>query len=443
MTNRIEANSRSPGNIPLDLKRRERDGTWNFREYITSEDYSQVIEDGPSKADKKDTMSRYQHIYMVADKVDIAALKRCMWDNGCHKKVRYSVWKMILGYLPEWTYLHEPVMEVRRNSYRDAVRSMPSLTAGDQEEEAQSVRQLIRSGLSNTALKIPLFRSAKLTKMLERVILLWLLDNSEQPYVDMLSRIPIPITYAFLDEYGDPETMNVDAQLSDAMVFQLEVDVYNCMSLMLAGEARQILSGNSPALLDRLATIVRAIDPQLADHLAANVSYADFALQWIDTLLIDQLQKISLSVFLWDRYFASGKFVEYHLAVCAFLLARFEAPIKKLRQQDLMLYLQSLPIHQWDYAHLEGLVDRIQESPVSGLQAPPHLDYAELKALAYHRAKLGLTGTYSLARKQSLQPQGSRDILAASAASTGAIGRSTADASTPVSTPPTSHKAQK
>lgn len=358
-------------------------------------------------------MSRYQHIYMVGDKVDLAVLRRCMWDNGCHKKVRYSVWKMALGYLPEWTYLHEPVMEVRRNAYRDAVRSMPSLTAGDQEEESQSVRQLIRSGLSNTALKIPLFRSAKLTKMLERVIQMWLLDNSEQPYVDMLSRIPIPITYAFLDEYGDPETMNVDSQLSDALVFQLEVDVYNCMSLLLAGDTRDILSGNPSKLLERLAEIVKAVDPQLAEHLANNVSYADFALQWIDTLLIDQLQKISLSVFLWDRYFASGKFVDYHLAACAFLLVRFEAAIKKLRQQDLLVYLQSLPIHQWDYAHMESLIDRIQDSPASGLQAPPHLDYAELKAHAYHRAKLGLTGNYSIARKQMT---GTKENLAASSA---------------------------
>lgn len=395
MKERTELSNRSPGNIPSDLKRRVREGTWNYREYITSEDYSQVIEDGPSKADKKDTMSRYQHIYMVGDKVDLDMLRRCMWDNGCHKKVRYSTWKMVLGYLPEWTYLHEPVLEVRRNSYRDAVKSIPSLTAGDQEEDTQCIKQLIRSGLSNTALKIPLFRSAKLSKMLERVIHLWLLDNSEQPYVDLLSRIPIPLTYAFLDEYGDPETLNVDSTLSDAVVFQLEVDVYNCMTLLLQGSARKILSGDSSELLHRIEEIVKKIDPQLAEHLSANVSYADFALQWLDTLLIDQLQKISLTVFLWDRYFASGDFVDFHLAVCAFLLARFEGQIKKLRQQDLLQFLQALPLHHWDYAHLEGLIDRLQESSATGIVPPPHLDYVELKALAYHRAKLGLTGSYA------------------------------------------------
>jgi len=388
----MEAN-RSPGNIPSDLKRRPREGTWNYREYISSEDYSQAILDGPTKTDTKETMSRFQYLYIVGDKIDLVQLRRCMWDNGCHKNVRHTSWKMILGYLPNWTYLHESVLALRRQRYRDTIRSIPSLTAGDQEEEAQSNKQLIRSGLSNTALKIPLFRSSKLSKMLERIIQVWLMDNDEQPYVDTLARIPLPIIYAFLWEYGDPEHMEVDTDLSDEAVLQLEVDVYNCMSLLLKGDAQRLLNGNSSQMLSKLAQIVRAVDPALANHIEANVAYADFALQWIDTLLIDQLQKISLTAFLWDRYLASGSFVDYHLSVCAFILARFEAAIKKLKQQDLLQYLQSIPLHKWDYSNLEPLIDRLQETTAAtGIVAPPPIDYVELKAKALKRVRLGLGG---------------------------------------------------
>ena len=390
--------TRSPGNIPNDLKRRPREGTWNYREYITSEDYSQVIHDGPSRADSKDTMSRYQYLYIVGDKIDIGALKRCMWDNGCHKQVRHTAWKMALGYLPQWTYLHEPVLALRRQRYRDTVRSIGGLIAGEQEEESQSVKQLIRSGLSNTALKIPLFRSSKLSKMLERIIHVWLLDNAEQPYVDTLTRIVLPLTYAFLFEYGDPEHMDVDADLSDEMVFLLEVDVYNCLSLLLQGDARQLFNGDSGRLLTKLASVVRAIDPALASHLESNVFYADFALQWFDTLLIDQLQKISLSTFLWDRYLASSSFIDYHIAVCAFILSRFEAHIKKLRNEELLQYLQALPLRNWDYSNLEPLIERLQESSASGLTAPASLDYVELKAKALRRVKLGLGSPHPNAR---------------------------------------------
>jgi hypothetical protein len=268
------------------------------------------------------------------------------------------------------------------------------LIAGE-EEESQSVKQLIRSGLSNTALKIPLFRSSKLAKMLERIIQVWLLDNAEQPYVDTLALIPLPLTYAFLYEYGDVEHMDVDRDLTDETVFHLEVDVYNCMSLLLKGDARQLLIGNRDRFLQRLAEIVKGVDPALASHIEANVSYADFALAWFDTLLIDQFQKISLTVFLWDHYLASDSFVNYHIALCAFILARFEAPIKKLKQQDLLQFLQSLPLHKWDYSNLEPLVDRLQEMQCSGVTSPPVLDYAELKARALRRVKLGLGTPHS------------------------------------------------
>ena len=386
--------SKSPGNIPNDLKRRPREGTWNFREYITSEDYSQAIPDGPTYADAKENMSRFQYVYIEADKINLAHLRRCMWDTGCHKQVRYTSWKMSLGYLPLWTYLHEPVLAVRRARYNETVRSIGRLVAPD-EEESQSVKQLIRSGLSNTALKIPIFRSSKLTKMLERIIQVWLLDNAEQPYVDTLALIPLPLTYAFLYEYGDVESMDVDRDLTDETVFHLEVDVYNCMSLLLLkGDAKQLLVGNRDRFLTRLAEIVRGVDSALAAHIEANVSYADFALAWFDTLLIDQFQKISLTVFLWDHYLANDSFVNYHIALCAFILVRFEAPIKKLRQQDLLQMLQSLPLHKWDYSNLEPLIDRLQEMACSGVTAPPTLDYAELKARALRRVRLGLGTPY-------------------------------------------------
>ena len=67
---------------------------------------------------------------------------------------------------------------------------------------------------------------------------------------------------------------------------------------------------------------------------------------------------IKLIIRLWDTYFSEeDAFNNFHLYVCASLLLNFAEKLKKMEEfQEIMMFLQNLPITNWGIEDIDVLV---------------------------------------------------------------------------------------
>lgn len=113
------------------------------------------------------------------------------------------------------------------------------------------------------------------------------------------------------------------------------------------------------------------------------IHFLTFAFPWFESMLINSFQKLPLVVYIWDRYvisqphfapgfnlkflllryIASGKFVQFHVIVCAKILQHFTKHILKLESSgDVYYFLEHLPLHKWSYAQADVLLEAARES---------------------------------------------------------------------------------
>lgn len=82
-----------------------------------------------------------------------------------------------------------------------------------------------------------------------------------------------------------------------------------------------------------------------------------FAFRWMNCLLMRELSVRNI-VRMWDSYLAEGPdaFSEFHLFVCAAFLDRWSDQLCKMDFQGIIMFLQSLPTHDWTAKETELLL---------------------------------------------------------------------------------------
>ena len=79
---------------------------------------------------------------------------------------------------------------------------------------------------------------------------------------------------------------------------------------------------------------------------------------------------------MWDTYMAEGTdgFSNFHLYVCAAFLVRFSSRLLKMEFQEIMMFIQNLPTHDWGDKEIELLLSEAFMLKSLFQNSPSHLN---------------------------------------------------------------------
>jgi len=152
------------------------------------------------------------------------------------------------------------------------------------------------------------------------------------------------------------------SKVSAEILEQVEADTYWCITKLLDNiQDHYIFS--QPGLQRmtfRLQALVERHDPSLHRHFEEEgLQYVQFAFRWMNCLLMRELS-LDAIIRIWDTELAeeTGGFEVFHVYLCAALLLRFSNHLSTLPFQDLVLFLQDLPTHDWTLHEIEPLLSQ-------------------------------------------------------------------------------------
>jgi hypothetical protein len=199
-----------------------------------------------------------------------------------------------------------------------------------------------------------------------RVVYIFLQENNTLSYHDAFSQIPLVLLFAFLSGYAPAGTDFTKVLINDGTIAKedikhLEVDLYLALTALYEnqGGLKDLFSSNPILNIDLLQNLVTKTDPTLSQHLqSCDVQYLTFAYPWLESFFIDQILRMPVLVQMWDRYIASGRFVKYHVSLCAQVLLRNSKQIQRQDSPlDLYYFLQNLPLHRIDPELMQIILD--------------------------------------------------------------------------------------
>lgn len=218
---------------------------------------------------------------------------------------------------------------------------------------------------------------------MERVLYVWAIRHPASGYVQGMNDLITPLILVFLAErllpsaspassptraYGNSGSTTAEVQALDAskvppaVLAEVEADVYWCITKLL-DNIQDHYTFSQPGLqrmIFRLAALVERHDPALHRHLEEEgLQYVQFAFRWMNCLLMRELS-LDAVVRVWDTELAeeAGGFEAFHVYLCAAFLLRFADRLRALPFQELVLFLQDLPTHDWTLLEVEPLLSQ-------------------------------------------------------------------------------------
>ncbi|EEB09348.1 GTPase activating protein Gyp1 [Schizosaccharomyces japonicus yFS275] len=307
-------------------------------------------------------MSRIKKFTRVleAPVVDLIALRTLSW-NGVPPELRPIVWKMLLGYAPSNASRRDSTLEKKREDYF-AIRDTLFHTEGEYGHLDQALWHQVAIDVPRTNASIPLYQNPATQRILERILYIWATRHPASGYVQGINDLVTPFYQVFLLPYTqpyDPETFDV-RQLTKRQLDEVEADCFWCLSKLLDGIQDNYIHAQ-PGIqrqVMKLQELTYRIDAPLAKHLQSEgVDFLQFSFRWMNCLLMRELS-IENIIRMWDTYMAEGPdgFSDFHLYVCASFLVKWSSELQKMEFQEILIFLQSLPVASWTDSDIELLL---------------------------------------------------------------------------------------
>ncbi len=258
----------------------------------------------------------------------------------------------------------------------------------------QEILRQILVDLPRTQPDLPLFHQEEIQHCMERVLYVWAIRHPASGYVQGMNDLITPLILVFLAERllggggngggqgpsttttptasptrgGGPRSNTAEAQTLDAskvapaVLAEVEADVYWCIARLL-DNIQDHYTFSQPGLqrmIFRLSALVERHDPALHRHLdEEGLQYVQFAFRWMNCLLMRELS-LDAVIRVWDTELAeeAGGFEAFHVYLCAAFLLRFADRLRALPFQELVLFLQDLPTHDWTLVEVEPLLSQ-------------------------------------------------------------------------------------
>eukprot|EP00884_Botryococcus_braunii_P016775 jgi/Botrbrau1/3781/Bobra.0183s0016.1 len=309
--------------------------------------------------------------------VDLDALRELAW-SGVPSDLRPVCWQLLLGYIPPNKERREAIIARKRSEYRDMVPEYYESAARERSADEVGALRQVAVDVPRTAPGVPFFHMPQIQKSLERILFLWGIRHPASGYVQGINDLVTPFLAVFLSEHSDASleggTLPID--LPEGLLLGAEADSYWCLCKLLDG-IQDHYTYAQPGIqraVFRLKELVRRIDEIVAQHLEdQGVEFLQFTFRWVNCLLIREVP-FPAALRLWDTYLAEGaRMKDFLIYVAAAFLLSWSSEIRRLDFQELVLFLQKLPTHDWSEKEVEMVLSRAYMWRASFGNAQSHL----------------------------------------------------------------------
>ena len=270
---------------------------------------------------------------------------------------RSGSWQILLNYLPPNRSYQPIVLSKKREEYLILKNTyFPDGQLTNSLDEGQiKIMKIIGADVPRTQPDLKLFHIKEIQEMMLRLLFIWNMRHPASGYVQGINDLTTPFIVAFLQQFAviDLITFDVPAKKVAQEVFDgIEADTYWCLAKILD----YILDNYTPSQpgiqkgLAKIKEICKKMDFELYEHLEKEgVDFFQFAFKWVYCLLIREFP-LRLGLVLFDAYISLNNegFMGFHIYVCSALILKWSKKLKKMKFNELMLFLQSLPTKNWN-----------------------------------------------------------------------------------------------
>ncbi|AEC08431.1 putative Rab-GTPase-TBC domain-containing protein [Arabidopsis thaliana] len=293
--------------------------------------------------------------------VILEKLRELAW-NGVPHYMRPDVWRLLLGYAPPNSDRREAVLRRKRLEYLESVGQFYDLPDSERSDDEINMLRQIAVDCPRTVPDVSFFQQEQVQKSLERILYTWAIRHPASGYVQGINDLVTPFLVIFLSEYldGGVDSWSMD-DLSAEKVSDVEADCYWCLTKLLDGmqDHYTFAQPGIQRLVFKLKELVRRIDEPVSRHMEEHgLEFLQFAFRWYNCLLIREIP-FNLINRLWDTYLAEGDALpDFLVYIYASFLLTWSDELKKLDFQEMVMFLQHLPTHNWSDQELEMVLSR-------------------------------------------------------------------------------------
>jgi hypothetical protein len=228
------------------------------------------------------------------------------------------------------------------------------------------IHKQISVDVPRTMPEYKLFSYERIRKMMLRLLYVWSMRHPASGYVQGFNDLCTPFFAIFLLQYisFDLDTLDISEEklieLGEDLLLEIEADSYWCFTKMM-DRIQTNYTNNQPGLnkmIQKMEDIIFLVDEELSKHLLQlDITFMQFSFRWMNCYLMREFS-LKLIIRMWDTYFSEDDaFNNFHLYVCACLLLNYSEKIKKMSEfQEIMMFLQNLPMSNWTLEEIDVLL---------------------------------------------------------------------------------------
>lgn len=293
---------------------------------------------------------------LSATTVILEKLRELSW-NGIPSYLRPNIWRLLLGYAPPNSDRREGVLRRKRLDYLDCVAQYYDIQDIERTDEEINMLRQIAVDCPRTVPDVSFFQQAQVQKSLERILYIWAIRHPASGYVQGINDLATPFLVVFLSEHVEGSIDNwMMSDLPSEKISGIEADCYWCLSKLLDGmqDHYTFAQPGIQRLVFKLKELVRRIDEPVSTHMEEQgLEFLQFAFRWFNCLLIREIP-FHLVTRLWDTYLAEGDALpDFLVYIAASFLLTWSDNLLKLDFQEMVMFLQHLPTHNWSHSELE------------------------------------------------------------------------------------------
>lgn len=276
---------------------------------------------------------------------------------------------MLLGYASVNLENRENLIKRKKQDYKEACLIYDPLLENPAKNMNQSelnIHKQINVDIPRTMPEYKLFSYDKIRKMMMRILFIWSMRHPASGYVQGFNDLCTPFLIVFISRSisFDMDELNIDEEtllgLKEEQLFDIEADSYWCFTKMM-DRIQNNYTNNQPGItkmMKKMEEIIKLVDEGLSKFLDLNeIKFMQFSFRWMNCYLMREFS-LKLIIRLWDAYFSEDDaFNNFHLFVCASLLLNFSEKLKKMNDfQEIILFLQNLPVNKWSIDEIDILL---------------------------------------------------------------------------------------
>ena len=276
---------------------------------------------------------------------------------------------MLLGYASINLDNRENLLRRKKQEYEEACliyNPLLEYSIKNMNESEIKIFKQISVDIPRTMPEYKLFSYPIIRKIMMRILFIWSMRHPASGYVQGFNDLCTPFIIIFISNHinFDMDELNITEEslieLGEKLLLDIEADSYWCFTKMM-DRIQNNYTNNQPGItkmMKKMEDIIKLIDEDLLKHLDSyEITFMQFSFRWMNCYLMREFS-IKHIIRMWDAYFSEDDaFNSFHLYVCASLLLNFSEKIKKMTDfQEIIMFLQNLPINKWTLDEIDILL---------------------------------------------------------------------------------------